>query len=34
MLLKCNKRHSDKNDNIDDKKNEITTVVGLLSVFN
>ena len=32
--LKCNKRQSDKNDNTDDKKNEITTVVGLMSVFN
>ena len=32
--LKCNKWQSDKNDNTDDKKNEITTVVGLMSVFN
>lgn len=32
--LKCNKCQSDKNDNTDDKKNEITTVVGLMSVFN
>ena len=32
--LKCNMCKSDKNDNIDDKKNEITTVVVLLSVFN
>lgn len=32
--LKCNMCKSDKNDNIDDKKNEITTVVGLMSVFN
>ena len=33
-LLKCNKCHSDKNDLIDYKKEEILTVVGLLSVFN
>ena len=33
-LLKCNKCHSDKNDLIDYKKKEISTVVGLLSVFN
>ena len=32
--IKCNKCQSDKNDNTDDKKNEITTVVGLMSVFN
>lgn len=32
--LKCNKCQSDKNVNTDDKKNEITTVVGLMSVFN
>ena len=32
--LKCNKCQSDKNDNTEDKKNEITTVVGLISVFN
>lgn len=32
--LKCNKCQSDKNDNTDVKKNEITTVVGLMSVFN
>ena len=31
---KCNMCKSDKNDNTDDKKNEITTVVGLMSVFN
>lgn len=31
---KCNKCQSDKNDNTDVKKNEITTVVGLMSVFN
>ena len=31
---KCNMCKSDKNDNIDYKKNEITTVVGLMSVFN
>ena len=34
MLLKCNKSHSDKNDLVDYKKKEISTVVGLLSVFN
>lgn len=34
MLLKCNKCHSDKNDLIDYKKKGISTVVGLLSVFN
>ena len=33
-LLKCNKCHSDKNDLVDYKKKEISTVVGLLSVFN
>ena len=33
-LLKCNKSHSDKNDLVDYKKKEISTVVGLLSVFN
>ena len=32
--LKCNKCHSDKNDLVDYKKKEISTVVGLLSVFN
>ena len=32
--LKCNKWQSDKNDNTDDKKNEVTTVLGLMSVFN
>ena len=32
--LKCNKSHSDKNDLVDHKKKEISTVVGLLSVFN
>ena len=32
--LKCNKCQNDKNDNTDVKKNEITTVVGLMSVFN
>lgn len=32
--LKCNKCQSDKNDNTEDKKNEKTTVVGLMSVFN
>lgn len=32
--LKCNICKSDKNDNIDDRNNEITTVVGLISVFN
>ena len=32
--LKCNMCKSDKHDIIEDKKNEITTVVGLLSVFN
>ena len=32
--LKCNKCQCDKNDNTDVKKNEITTVVGLMSVFN
>ena len=32
--LKCNKSHSDKNDLVDYKKKEISTVVGLLSVFN
>ena len=32
--LKYSKCQSDKNDNTDDKKNEITTVVGLMSVFN
>ena len=31
---KCNMCKSDKHDIIEDKKNEITTVVGLLSVFN
>ena len=34
IALKCNNCKSDKNDNIDDKNNEITTVVGLISVFN
>ena len=34
ILLKCNECHSDKNDLIDYKKKEISTVVGLLSVFN
>lgn len=33
-LLKCNKSHSDKNDIVDYKNKEISTVVGLLSVFN
>ena len=33
-LLKCNKSHSDKHDLVDYKKKEISTVVGLLSVFN
>ena len=33
-LLKCNKCHRDKNDLVDYKKKEISTVVGLLSVFN
>ena len=33
-LLKCNKSHSDKNDLVDYKKKEISTVVGLVSVFN
>ena len=33
-LLKCNKSHSDKNDLVDYKKKEISTIVGLLSVFN
>ena len=32
--LKCNMCNSDKHDIIEDKKNEITTVVGLISVFN
>ena len=32
--VKCNMCKSDKHDIIEDKKNEITTVVGLLSVFN
>ena len=32
--LKCNKSYSNKNDLIDYKKKEISTVVGLLSVFN
>ena len=32
--LKCNMRKSDKHDIIEDKKNEVTTVVGLMSVFN
>ena len=32
--LKCNICKSDKNDLLEDKKNEITTVVGLMSVFN
>ena len=32
--LKCNMCKSDKHDIIEDKKNELTTVVGLLSVFN
>ena len=32
--LKCNMCKSDKHDIFEDKKNEITTVVGLLSVFN
>ena len=32
--LKFNMCKSDKHDIIDDKKNEITTVVGLMSVFN
>lgn len=32
--LKCNKSYSDKNDFVDYKKKEISTVVGLLSVFN
>ena len=32
--LKCNMYHSEKNDLIDYKKKEISTVVGLLSVFN
>ena len=32
--LKCKKSHSDKNDLVDYKKKEISTVVGLLSVFN
>ena len=31
---KCNICKSDMNDSIDDKKSEITTVVGLMSVFN
>lgn len=34
ILLKCNECHSDKNDLVDYKKKEISTVVGLLSVFN
>ena len=33
-LLKCNKSYSDKNDLVDYKKKEISTIVGLLSVFN
>ena len=32
--LKCNKCQSDKNNNTDDKKNEITTSVRLMTVFN
>ena len=32
--LKCNKRHSETKKLINDKKKEISTVVGLLSVFN
>lgn len=32
--LKCNMYHSEKNDLIDYKEKEISTVVGLLSVFN
>ena len=32
--LKSSMCKSDKHDIIDDKKNEITTVVGLMSVFN
>ena len=32
--LKCNKCQSDKNDLFEVKKNEITTVVGLMSVLN
>ena len=33
-ILKCNKCYSDKNDLVDHKKKEISTVVGLLSVYN
>ena len=33
-LLKCNKSHSGTKKLINDKKKEISTVVGLLSVFN
>ena len=33
-VIKSNICKSDKNDNIDNKKNEITIVVGLMSVFN
>ena len=32
--LKCNKSHSETKKLINDKKKEISTVVGLLSVFN
>lgn len=32
--LKCNKSHSGTKKLINDKKKEISTVVGLLSVFN
>ena len=32
--LKCNMCKSDKHDIVDDKQNEITTAVGLMSVFN
>ena len=34
LALKCNMCESDKHDIIEDKKNEITTVVALMSVFN
>ena len=33
-ILKCNKSHSGTKKLINDKKKEISTVVGLLSVFN
>ena len=33
-ILKCNQSHSGTKKLINDKKKEISTVVGLLSVFN